>query len=126
MSERWILGEFDAALKQLDSALSVPATSDVFRAGCIQYFEFCFELAWKSIREVGRESGLPECFSPKGCLKQAFASGWIRDEETWLQMLEARNRMSHTYNAREALTIYESLSGFLPELQLLSGHLRNA
>ena len=44
--------DFARALGQLQSALQVPATSDLLKAGCIQYFEFCFELAWKTIFEA--------------------------------------------------------------------------
>ncbi len=45
MSEPWILDDFEAALTQLQAALSGPINSDLERAGCIQYFEFTFELA---------------------------------------------------------------------------------
>ncbi|MDP2240465.1 MAG: nucleotidyltransferase substrate binding protein [Burkholderiales bacterium] len=119
MSENWILADYETALSQLESALSVPADSDLIKAGCIQYFEFSFELAWKSIKLASLSQGLPECASPKACLKQAFSLGWISDEETWLEMLEARNRMSHTYNAKHALAVYDRLSHFLPEQKLL-------
>lgn len=107
------------ALTQLESALLVTADSDLIKAGCIQYFEFSFELAWKSIKLASLSQGLPECVSPKACLKQAFSIGWISDEETWLEMIEARNRMPHTYNAKHALAVYERLSHFLPEQKLL-------
>ena len=119
MSESWILEDFESAVTQLEAALSIPAENDLLKAGCIQYFEFCFELAWKSIKVACRNSGLPDCLSPKGCLKQAFANGWIDQEDAWLEMLDARNRMSHTYNAKDALKVYELLSGFLPVLSAL-------
>jgi len=77
MSEPWILDDFETALKQLEVALSGPIKSDLERAGCIQYFEFTFELAWKSIRMAASELGQPDCLSPKACLKQAFTNGWI-------------------------------------------------
>ena len=124
MSERWYLEDFDRAVTQLESALSVSPTNDVIKAGCIQYFEFCFELAWKSIKFVSANEGLPECASPKTCLRQAFSQGWIDNEDSWLMMLDARNRMSHTYNAKDALTVYESLPVFVPELKALCQHLR--
>ena len=126
MSEPWILDDFEAGLKQLEGALSGPIRSDLERAGCIQYFEFTFELAWKSIRMAASELGQPDCLSPKACLKQAFANGWIGNEETSLKMLDARNRMSHTYRAKDALKVFESLRDFLPELNRLLGALRNS
>lgn len=119
MSESWLLNDFEAGLKQLETALSGPIKSDLERAGCIQYFEFTFELAWKSIRMTASELGQPDCLSPKACLKQAFTNGWIGDEETWLKMLDARNRMSHTYRAKDAMKVFDSLTGFLPEFNRL-------
>ena len=126
MSESWLLSDFESGLKQLESALSGPIKSDLERAGCIQYFEFTFELAWKSIRMTASESGQPDCLSPKACLKQAFTNGWIGDEETWLKMLDARNRMSHTYRARDAMKVFDSLTGFLPEFNRLLNALRKS
>ena len=126
MSESWLLDDFEAGLKQLETALSGPINSDLERAGCIQYFEFTFELAWKSIRMTASESGQPDCLSPKACLKQAFTNGWIGNEETWLKMLDARNRMSHTYRAKDALKVFESLRSFLPEFNRLLDDLRKS
>lgn len=123
MSERWILNDLKNAVGQLEAALEVQPASDLVRAGCIQYFEFCFELAWKAIKIMASEQGLPDCTSPKACLKQAFSQGWLDNEDIWLAMLDARNRMSHTYNARDALTIYNSLRNFVSPLKHLSARL---
>jgi nucleotidyltransferase substrate binding protein (TIGR01987 family) len=112
-----ILTEFEKGLGNLEAALSLPAETDLEKAGCIQYFEFCFELAWKSIQALSREAGLSECNSPKACLKQAFSLHWLNDEVLWLEMLSDRNRMAHTYNAADAMKVYESLSKYLPAFQ---------
>ena len=112
----WILEDFGDALERLREALDKPVEQDLLKAGCIQYFEFCFELAWKSIKMVSALVGLPECLSPKACLRQAFSQGWLADEEIGLEMLNARNRMSHTYDARKALEIYERLPTFHAEM----------
>ena len=124
MSEAWILDDFEAGLTQLDAALSGRVSSDLERAGCIQYFEFTFELAWKSIRMRSADLGQPDCLSPKSCLRQAFMNGWIGNEDMWLNMLDARNRMSHTYRAKDAMKVFESLSDFLPEFHQLLTALR--
>jgi nucleotidyltransferase substrate binding protein (TIGR01987 family) len=119
MDKSLLFRGFERALESLTQALSSPAHSDLEKAGCIQYFEFCFEFAWKSIRIVAENQGLGDCSSPKACLKQAFASHWIDNEEIWLNMLAARNRMSHTYNAADALAVYDSLDKYRHELQTL-------
>ncbi len=117
MSKRCILlGDFEKAVQQLSMALASAPSSDLEKAGCIQYFEFSFELAWKCIKESSLEQGLPECHSPKSCLKLAFSQNWIDDETIWLKMLQARNLMTHTYDAHDALKVYTLLSEFLAEL----------
>ena len=122
---QWIVDDFSAALAQLRDALEEPARLDLIKAGCIQYFEFSFELGWKACKVVSAEQGLPDCLSPKACLRQAFTQGWIEDETVWLEMLDARNRMAHTYDARKALEIYESLPRFHSALQKLLNTLQS-
>jgi nucleotidyltransferase substrate binding protein (TIGR01987 family) len=102
----------------LKEALKFPRETDLLKAGCIQYFEFTFELAWKSIKRLMQENG-NECQSPKECLKLAFREAWIDNEEVWLSMLASRNRMSHTYNADSALVVYDKLPSFCDELDKL-------
>lgn len=126
MSESWIIDDFAAALDQFEAAMQVVPTSDLIKAGCIQYFEFTFEMAWKSVKILGGNAGLEPCGSPKSCLKMAFAQGWIDDEPLWLGMLEARNRMSHTYHAKDAIQVYDHLSQYLRPMRTLLAALRTA
>ena len=124
MKQNWILRDFAAALGELETALEQAADSELIKAGCIQYFEFCFELAWKSIKVIGNDQG-EECFSPKSCLKLAFRQGWSNAESVWLEMLDARNRMSHTYDAQSALDVYSKLPEFLQHMKRLQPRLRH-
>jgi len=124
MDSRILLGDFEKALENLKDALAVPSETDLEKAGCIQYFEFCFELAWKSIQVSARELGLSECNSPKACFRQAFAQRWVDEEILWLEILSDRNRMAHTHNATDALKVYESLRRYLPAFADLLGALK--
>ena len=117
MKANLLLADFGQTVELLDQALRLPPLNDVIRAGAIQYFEFSFELAWKTVQGTARELGLGDCASPKACLRRAFHQGWITDEEVWLEMLEARNRMAHTYDAQRALGIYGSLPRFKEALR---------
>lgn len=126
MVDRWIVDDFATALAQFEAALTQEINTDLLRAGCIQYFEFTFELAWKSIKQVAEEMGLPACTSPRACLKVAFQQEWIDDETTWLDMLEARNRMSLTYDAKTALAIFDRLAAYPQPMNQLLTHLKNA
>ena len=74
---------------------------DSIRDGVIQRFEFCVELAWKTLRE-----GYTEINSPKSVMKQAFADGILDHEEGWLHLLDARNETSHIYDEATATTVF--------------------
>lgn len=104
------------AVDELASALASHPSTRLEQAGCIQYFEFSFELAWKAIKVAAERQGMDEVASPRGCLKAAFAQGWINDEAIWLEMLESRNAMAHTYDSDSALRTYDRLVAFLPAL----------
>jgi nucleotidyltransferase substrate binding protein (TIGR01987 family) len=123
MNKEPLLLDFKSALSRFADVMLKPHASDLEKAGCIQYFEFCFELAWKSAKTVAEDLGIADCQSPKAALKCAFAQDWIDNEELWLDMLASRNRMSHTYEANDALNVYEKLGSYVSPLQQLSKNL---
>jgi nucleotidyltransferase substrate binding protein (TIGR01987 family) len=119
MDNQTLLLDFRQALLQLEEALGIPPENNVIKAGCIQYFEFSFELAWKTVKFFAENEGLEDSHSPRSALKTAFAKGWINDEDVWLDMLMSRNKMSHTYNASDALGIFTKLPAYLNAMQQL-------
>lgn len=124
MNRKLLLDDYEKAIDNLENALRSTHESDLEKAGCIKYFEFCFELAWKSIKITAEDLGIMDCTSPKASLKTAFTNKWINNEEIWLDMLSARNLMSHTYNATTALKVYTNLKSYLPELKKLLEQLK--
>jgi len=89
---------FRKALAQLTAACVKEKYSDLERAGLVQVFEFTFELAWKTLKDLLFYEGFA-AQSPREVLRQAFASEYLdeAETETLLDALTKRNLLSHTY-----------------------------
>ncbi len=88
-------------------------------------FEFTFELAWKTVMRLARREGV-ECVSPRQAWRAALQLGWIDDDVLWLDMLDDRNRTSHTYNEQTAEAIFNRLASYHNALQALAQRLQQA
>lgn len=91
----------------LDDYKRVPL--DSVRDGVIQRFEFCAELAWKTMREYLLDQGFSDINSPKAVIKQAYAFGMIQDQKAWLDLQNDRNLTSHVYDEETAKVIFERI-----------------
>jgi len=79
--------------------LEPDALSQLEKEGIIQRFEYTFELAWKTLKDRMEFDGIVlDKISPKAVVREAFATKYIDDAETWLKMVGDRNLMSHTYD----------------------------
>lgn len=73
--------------------------SQLEREGLIQRFEFCTELAWKTIKDyLESQNVIFKQLTPRAVLKEAIALKFLENGQTWLDILDARNKMSHTYD----------------------------
>lgn len=99
---------------------------DSIRDGVIQRFEFCTELAWKTLREYLIDQGFSENInSPKPVMRQAYAAGVLKDDAQWIALLNARNLTSHVYDEATAQEIFEQIEDvFAPLLRSLVEELR--
>ena len=80
---------------------SSKALSDLEREGAIQRFKYTFELAWKLLKDYLEYSGVEiDKVTPRNVIKEAFAAKLIDDGNDWIDMLDARNDMSHMYDVR--------------------------
>lgn len=59
-----------------------------------------FELSWKVLKELLRYEGksVANSGSPREILKAAYEVYDFIDEDVWLDMLKARNDMTHIYD----------------------------
>ncbi len=104
---------FERAILLLTEAFDVgpSALSDLEKEGVIQRFEYTFELAWKTLKDYLIYSGIIfDQITPRAVIKQAFAARIIEDGQIWIEMLEQRNLMSHTYNREIFETVFCSIA----------------
>ena len=73
--------------------------SNLEKEGVIQRFEYTFELAWKTIKDFLEEGGLIiSPLTPRQVLKDAYVAKVLADGQGWIDMLDHRNLLSHTYD----------------------------
>ena len=92
---------FERAFTLLREAFEkdVAEMSDLEKEGVVQRFEYTFELAWKTLKDYLVYSGIAfDQITPRRVIKEAFAAKIIKDGQTWIDMLEQWNLMSHTYD----------------------------
>ena len=95
--------QFARALERLREA-SLGARTSLEQDGCIQRFEFTFELAWKAVAAALSEEGV-DAPSPRHALQEARRLGWIEDDPQYLTLIEDRNLTSHTYHEATAAAV---------------------
>ena len=111
------LQQFEKASGRLSEALqnSVFELNELEQEGLIQRFEYTFELAWKTLKDLLFYEGF-DLKSPRESIRQAFESGYLNEDDTEviLEALNKRNQLSHTYKefiAHEALKQIEDSYG---------------
>ena len=113
------------ALTFLTESLEKKNLSDLEKAGIVQSFEFSFELAWKTMKDYLNEKGV-EAIYPREVIKQAFKNGMIADGEVWMDMLDSRNLMSHTYKDTDSEYVFNEIkTKYSKALNELFGNLKN-
>lgn len=113
---------FQSAYQLLQEAIEAfqqLPNNKLMRVALIKAFEMTFELSWKTLKDYLDYQGI-EAKSPRDIIKQAFANDIVEDGQRWIDMLEDRNLMSHTYDeerAQEAINhICESYLAALAQL----------
>ena len=108
-------------------AKSRDSAKERYWRGVIQRFEYSFELAWKVLKDYLEESGLViSPVTPRQVLKDAFAAKIIADGQVWIDMLDHRNLLAHTYELAIFEKAVEAISSrYLPAMATLHEFLRH-
>lgn len=126
---RWLqrFENLQRALGQLSNAIEAHQAmpeNELFVIALIKAYEFSFELSWKTLKDLLAWNGV-DARLPREVLKQAFATGLLQDGQLWIDMLEQRNLMAHTYDQAKALQAAELIShSYWPALHQLQSDLQ--
>ena len=113
------------ALGRLKDACELDDYSELELAGLIQTFEFSFELAWNTLKDLLFYEGF-EVKTPRQAIRTSFDTEYIDEDdfETMIDALEQRNLMRHIYDEEEALAAVELIKEqYQPLLERLSAYL---
>lgn len=98
--------DFENALARLKEGIN-EKYSDIVIDGILHRFEFTFELAWKTVKDYLEYQGIvSKVGSPREIIQEGFKQGIIQDGEIWIQMMLARNSLSHLYDEESSRQIY--------------------
>ena len=95
---------FSSNLEVLKKAKYEDLDNEFIISGIIDKFFIQFELSWKVLKELLRYEGksIANPGSPREIIKASYAIYDYLDEKIWLEMLRARNDMTHIYNGEAA------------------------
>ena len=120
---KYAFGKLEDAFVKLKEGVE-EAKEELEKDGVIQRFEFTFELLWKTLKIFLKNSGI-EANTPKDSLKEAFKIGWLVEEQSFLNMLEDRNKTSHIYDEKTSGEIFERVKNtYLQSIEEVLNQLR--
>lgn len=118
---------FDRAILLLRQPIEagVDRLSLLEKEGLIQRFEFTLELAWKTLKDYLEYSGVViDPATPRNVVKEAFAAKILPDGQVWIDMLDHRNLLSHTYDEKTFnAAVVAVAERYLPAMLALYGWL---
>ncbi len=103
------LDNFRKALIQLTKFIEKGDLNELEQQGLIQSFEYTYELAWNTIKDLFEEQGQTDILGSRDAFRLAFKRGLIQNGETWMEMIKSRVLTSHTYNEEIANAIAHSI-----------------
>ncbi|WP_055666079.1 nucleotidyltransferase substrate binding protein [Desnuesiella massiliensis] len=104
MDIRWKqrFSNFRKATIQLTEFIQKESLNKFEVQSLIQCFEYTFELAWKTMKDYLEQEGF-DVKSPRSTIQTAFQTQLITDGHSWIDALDKRNLMAHTYDEEKAI-----------------------
>lgn len=110
---RWIqrFENLEKAIQNFDDTIKCikqDGLNKIYTMALIQAFEIVFELAWKTMKDYLEFNGIITD-TPRETIKEAFSKNIITEGQIWIEMMEARNKTSHTYREEYAKSLCDDI-----------------
>lgn len=114
------------ATSRLKEALLEEET-DLVIDGVLHRYEFTFELAWKTLKDYLNYLGIEQnTGSPREIIQRSFENNIIENGDIWINMMLARNELSHLYDEETSREIYDDIKKkYILELDKVTEKLKN-
>lgn len=90
----------------VDSERVNEVLEEIVKEGLIQRFEYTHELAWNVMKDYAIFQGNPNIGGSRDATREALQLHLIKDGSIWMDMIQSRNKTSHTYNEETVDEIY--------------------
>lgn len=96
--------------------------NELEKQGLVQSFEYTHELAWNLMKDYLQYEGIQNLLGSRSTTREAFNKGIISNGQTWMNMIESRNRTVHLY---EESILNEELDKIVNQYAILFQELLN-
>ena len=79
---------------------------ELIKEGLIQRFEYTHELAWNVMKDYALFQGNSTIGGSRDATREAYKLQIIENADVWMDMIQSRNKTSHTYNVEIAEEIF--------------------
>ena len=111
------LEKLERALEKLEFMLSKGIDKDrAYIDSSIYRFKFVVYFLSKSLKAFLEYEGKSAVF-PRQIFEEAYKGKLIDEEKIWLQMMNDRNQITHTYDEALADDIYNNIKTYIPTLK---------
>ncbi|KQO22795.1 nucleotidyltransferase [Flavobacterium sp. Leaf82] len=91
---------------ELDAENLEDVVEELIKEGLIQRFEYTHELAWNVMKDYAFFQGNSTVGGSRDATREAFRLQIIGNADIWMDMIQSRNKTSHTYNEEIANEIF--------------------
>jgi nucleotidyltransferase substrate binding protein (TIGR01987 family) len=98
------------AFTQLKKFIDKGDLSELEMQGLVKAFEYTYELAWTTMKDFLEYRGQSDIYGSRDAFRKAFQLGLVEDGNLWMDMLQSRNKTTHTYNEETAREICQAVT----------------